>query len=406
MGSLALLLAIVLFVGVIRGQGALIMLSILLLVTTFGSYWWSQQATTRLRYRRFFDPPRIFPGEDTEYVVEVVNDKPLPLPWVRIEEHLPAAVLPVRGGPVVSASEGWERRRSVSLGWRERLVLRQRFTCAERGDHSVGPTDIETGDPLGFFPTHLRIGESRELLVYPRIARLDPLRAESRFPFGPANARPPVLEDPARFSGLRDYQPGDPMRWVDWKATARRMKLPTRIFSPTTLTNVVIALNVQTMPAAWQGFDLEKLSAAIGVAAALVRDAVGARHGVGLAVNGSGVGLEDFQVFLPPNRRPTQLEDTLAMLARLSPIPTMAFGPFLRRVAANFPYGASLVVVTGYLDRETAEHLAALVERGHAVTLLFLGEEVPVPVDSRVRQLTLPKVEFEPVAQTEGAIDA
>jgi uncharacterized protein (DUF58 family) len=320
------------------------------------------------------------------------------LPWVRIEEHLPSAVLPVRGGPAVAGTEGWERRRSVSLGWRERLVLRQRFTCTERGDHSIGPTDIETGDPLGFFPSQLRVGESRELLVYPRVAQLDSLTPESRFPFGPASARPPVLEDPARFSGLRDYQPGDPMRWVDWKATARRMKLQTRVFAPTTLTNVVIALNVQTMAVAWQGFDLQKLNAAIGVAAALVQDAVAARHGVGLAVNGSGVGMEDFQLFLPPNRRPTQLEDTLAMLARLAPIPTMAFGPFLRRVAANFPYGASLVVVSGYLDRETADHLSDLADRGHAVTLVFLGEAIPVPLDHRVREMTLPEVVFEPVA--------
>jgi uncharacterized protein (DUF58 family) len=403
MASLTLLLLILLFFGVIRGQGALIMLSTLLLFTAFGSHFWSRHSTQRIRYRRYFDPPRIFPGEDTEYVVEVVNDKPLPLPWVRIEEHLPASVLPVVGGPAVTSRDGWERRRSVSLGWRERLVLRQRFTCAERGDHSIGPTDIETGDPLGFFPSHLRIDESRELLVYPRVARLDPLLAESRFPFGPANARPPVLEDPARFSGIRDYRPGDPMRWVDWKATARRMKLQTRVFAPTTLTNVVIALNVQTMPAAWQGFDMERLNASIGVAAALVRDAVAARHGVGLAVNGSGVGLEDFQVFLPPNRRPTQLEDTLAMLARLSPIPTMAFGPFLRRVAANFPYGASLVVVSAYLDQETAADLSILAERGHAVTLVFLGEEIPISVDPRVRRMTLPEVEFEPLMPAPSA---
>jgi len=402
MAPLFLLIFIVLVIGVIRGQAALIMLTMVALVASLGSIWWSRRSTDGLRYRRFFDPPRIFPGEETDYVVEITNNKSLPLPWVRIEEHVPPTVLPVRGGPGVTGVEGWERRRSVSLSWRERVVLRQRFTCSERGDHAIGPTDVETGDPLGFFPTHLRIPASRELLVYPRIAALDTLPAESRFPFGPANARPPVLEDPARFAGIRDYRPGDPMKWVDWKASARRMTLQTRVFAPTTQTNVVIALNVQTMPLAWQGHDLERLNAAIGVTAALVRDALDARSAVGVAANGSGSGMEEFQVFLPPNRRPSQLEDTLAVLARLAPIPTMAFGPFLHRVAANFPYGASLLVVTGYLDEVIADQLVDLVDRRHTVALFFLGEEVPVRVDPRVRVTELAEITFEPLGAEGG----
>src|SRR5579871_1459337 len=254
-----------LVVGIVRSQAALIMLSSLLLVTTAGSRFWSRQSLAMVTYRRRFEPPRIFPGEETEYIVEIVNRKRLPLPWVHLQEKMPAAVLPVVGGPRVSGDEGWQRRRSVAVAWNERLVLRQRFTCLTRGDYRIGPTEIESGDPFGFFPTHLHIEPTRELLVYPRYAELPKIEIESRFPFGPVTARPPVLEDPARFAGIRDYQPGDPMKWVDWKATARRMKLQTRVFAPTTLQHVVILLNAQTMAHAWQGYDLQRLDAAIAV---------------------------------------------------------------------------------------------------------------------------------------------
>jgi len=403
LAQLVLLLTIALMVGIIRAQGALIMLSSLLLVTALGSTFWSRRSLERLTYRRYFDPPRIFPGERTEYVVEITNRKLLPLPWVRLDEHMPSDVRPVQGGPQVAGEEGWQRRRSLSLGWNERVELRQQFTCSARGDYVVGPTDLETGDPLGLFPTQLRIPETHELLVYPRIAQLPASPPRSRFPFGAANARPPVLEDPIRVTGVRDYRPGDPMRFVDWKASARRMKLQTRVLAPTTLNNVVVVVNTQTLAFAWQGYDIARFEAALGVAAALVREAVAQRHPIGLAANASGTGMEDFQLYLRPNRRPSQLEDTLAALATLTPIPTMAFGPFLERIAANFPFGASLVAVTAFLDEEVTRDLLRLAERGHAISLVFLGAELPVAVNPPIQVHLLPDVTFEPIDNADHA---
>jgi uncharacterized protein (DUF58 family) len=323
---------------------------------------------------------------------------------VRIEEHMPAAVTPVQGGPRVVSDEGWRRRRSLSLGWNERVVLRQRFTCSSRGDYVIGPTDVETGDPLGLFPVQLRIPESHELLVYPRLAQLPRSPLESRFPFGTAGARPPVLPDPIRVAGVRDYRAGDPMRFVDWKASARRMKLQTRVLEPTTLNNVIVVVNVQTMAFAWQGYDLQRFNAAVGVAAALLRDGIVDRHAVGLAANASGAGMEEFQVYVRPSRRPSQLEDALGALAIVAPIPTIAFGAFLERIAANFPYGASLVAVTAFLDEETADDLARLAERGHAISLVFLGSELPVRVDRRIDTRLLPEVRLESADGTDQVV--
>ena len=113
--------------------------------------------------------------------------------------------------------------------------------------------------------------------------------------------------------------------------------------------------------------------------------------------------MEDFQVFLRPNRRPSQLEDALALLARISPLPTMPFGTFLRGVASHVPYGASLLAVTAYLDEDTADDLALLAHRGHAVTLVFLGNELPLDTGPSVQTVLLPHVEFEPIAGLEGA---
>lgn len=391
--ALFALLALILFVGVIRGQVALIMVGILLMGASIVFALWSRLAVGSLSYRRFFDPPRIFAGETSELVTEVSNHAWLPMPWVRIYERFPGAVVPAQsraegsdgrgGGPRVTA-ESWYRRRSLSLAWRERVTTRERMTCARRGYYTIGPTDLETGDPTGLFAEHVRIGETRELIVYPRLAAIPDLHLSSGAPFGNRKAPPPTIEDPAQFAGVRDYRPGDPRRWVDWKASARRMRLQTRVFTPTTLDSVVVALNVQTMEHAWQGYDADRFESAVSVAAAVLAQSVEAGCPVGLAVNGSGADSEGFQIFLPPNRRPSQLEDALATLAQLAPIPTLEFGTFLRRIAANFPYRTGLIVVSAYLDRALAEQLEALTHWGHHVSIVFVGPELPVAVDPRI----------------------
>ena len=43
----------------------------------------------------------------------------------------------------------------------------------------------------------------------------------------------------------------------------------------------IVVLNVQTMVFAWQGYDLHRFEAGLGVAAALIRDGVADRHAVG-----------------------------------------------------------------------------------------------------------------------------
>jgi uncharacterized protein (DUF58 family) len=393
MAAVILLLAFLLFIGIVRSQLSLMMVCILLIGASVVFALWSQRAVNALTYRRSFDPPRIFPGEETDYVVEITNRSWMPIPWVRIYERFPAAITVVRqepggersrGGQQRVAAESWQRRRTLSLAWRERLVIRERMTCAQRGHFTFGPTDLETGDPTGLFAEQVRVGETRELIVYPQLATIPSLRLESTVPFGTRKAPPPTLEDPAQFAGIRDYRPGDPRRWVDWKASARRMRLQTRVFTPSTLDSVVVALNVQTMEHAWQGYDAERFEEAVSVAAAVVEQTIDVGHPVGLAVNGSGTDTQDFQIFLPPNRRPAQLEDALALLAQLAPIPTLAFPAFLRRIAANFPYGTGLIVVTAYLDDTLADELEALTHWGHRISILFVGSEVPVDVDPRI----------------------
>ena len=115
---------------------------------------------------------------------------------------------------------------------RHSLTLSYRFRCAKRGRYSIEPTSVEMKHPLGFYlPQQFSIGESIDLVVSPRITNIRRIRGMR----GMADTSPPT-SDVARmgvattdFRAIREYQPGDAVKSINWKATARRLTRGARL---------------------------------------------------------------------------------------------------------------------------------------------------------------------------------
>ena len=66
-------------------------------------------------------------------------------------------------------------------------------------------------------------------------------------------ARPGLAEDPSRFAGVRPYAPGDPIRRIHARTSARLGRPMTKRFEPSRDREVLIALDVQTVDGpAWE----------------------------------------------------------------------------------------------------------------------------------------------------------
>src|SRR5207244_1829192 len=101
-----------------------------------------------------------------------------------------------------------------------------RARAPKRGEFVIPPVALRVVHPLGFSTTPLlRATEPLPLLVEPRpIAARIPsdLRTRAKRPFPDADvARMGVATN--EFRELRQYVSGDPLRRINWKATARCM---------------------------------------------------------------------------------------------------------------------------------------------------------------------------------------
>jgi uncharacterized protein (DUF58 family) len=90
-----------------------------------------------------------------------------------------------------------------------------------RGEWTIGPATVIVRDVFGLFERVHEIEGSDTVLVYPRVRRLTP--AAYRQLFAVADGRGGT--ERSAFDALREYRPGDPLRDIHWRTSAKRDEL-------------------------------------------------------------------------------------------------------------------------------------------------------------------------------------
>lgn len=360
----------------LKGEGLIALAACLLTVLPVAWLWnhWSLQG---LEYRRYLDRQRVFPGETVEITLEVINRKPLPLSWLRFQDEFPLSVAPVDAplSPSASSETTGYLRTAFSIRWYERVRRSFSLHCRQRGYYYLGPVKAESGDLFTLFTSEEERLVMDVLIVYPQIWPLKDLGISARAPFGEIRTQHSLIQDPTRTQGIRDYRPEDGFRHVHWKASARRGELQTRLYEPTTDMNLVVVLDVATMPKIWMGVRQDLLEQAVVVAASIANYATEQKWTMGLLSN--GLPRSDQPIKVPPGRSPDQLARVLEALAAVTSFSTSSVAALLRAESPRIPLGATLVVVSAIVTDELLVTLLQLKEAGRRVVLVSLDENPP-----------------------------
>lgn len=383
LGQVGTLLALGLVgVALATGQAGVFVVALGLLLADRVAQLWERWSLSGVEYRRQLNQRRVFFGEEVEVAVEITNRKPLPLAWLRAEDEWPES-LPLVPSPIAGRvvpcykARRVTLRNLVALGWYEQVRRRYRLRCLARGEFAFGPARLQAGDLFGLRQREREVEAVDRLLVYPRVVPLARLGLEALQPLGNLRARHRLLQDPAWLLGLRDYQPGDDPRQIDWKASARAQALQVRIHETTTSHQLHVLLNLNTYAGFWwwQGYDRDLLETSIMAAAAVVAWGLEQGFAVGLAANGNAR-RADRQVLLPAARDPAHLTRALEALARVLPFATMPFERLLDQTV-RLPRGATAVVITSVATPEVLGATHRLARGGRTVALVLVGSRHP-----------------------------
>jgi uncharacterized protein (DUF58 family) len=364
-------------IGLVLDNQFLLVVAVSLFVVASVSWLWNQFILFGLYYQRHLSETRAFVGETIELTLEVRNQKFLPLTWLEILDVFPPD-LSVDGSQVTPdrSSNLGEFRTLWMPGAFQRLGRHFTIHCTKRGYHTYGPATISTGDGFGFFSRKAIGPEQDHIIVYPRLYSVAELRLPAKNPFGDRAAKNRLFEDPLRTMGIREWQPGDSLRRVHWKATARHQQMLSRVYEPSEEPQILIFLNVTTLPRHWQGSIPELMERAISVASSLVAFCVELRLPVGLISNGVLPG-SDQPLRLLPGRSPNQLVRILECLAGITAFASSPIEEMLLRESPRLPWGATLLVVTAIAHDDLLAALLDLEKAGREVVLFTLAQEPP-----------------------------
>ncbi len=364
-------------VGILGGQETIVVLGLLLLVAGGAARLWSRLVLTQLSYQRLFPETRAFVGEKLSFTARLTNRKLLPVPSVEVREHFPEELPPdgVRLLPSHLARTGYLLR-SAALAWYERVNWRYELECRSRGFYRVGPVQLRSSDLFGLFPVERHDEESQRIVVFPRVVPLPELGLPSQRPPGERRGGARIYEDPLRIAGMRDYQPGDSLRRIDWKATARRGRLQSRLYEPSATLHLLVALNLTTLEQRWTGFDPVLLERVVTVAASLATQGHQQGYAVGILANGS-FPESDRPIRIMPGRHPNHLPRILEALAGVGPFFISPLEKLLEAESHALPLGTTLTVVTALLPDSLLATLGRIKAAGHQVMVLSVREEGP-----------------------------
>jgi uncharacterized protein (DUF58 family) len=211
------------------------------------------------------------------------------------------------------------------------------------------------------------------------------------------------LEDPARFLGVRDYRPGDGLRRIHWRATARSGTLQVKLFEPTVLQGALFA--VEMGKGAFPGAPLETgtdpgVELAVTVTASLAEFVLAGGQSVGLLSNG-GDAAERFPadwtggsfrryedavadtgarrlipafrpVEVEPGRGAWQRDRLRSALARLTLAPGLTLPELLVSEAPRLPRSHVLLVVTPDLGLALGGALDGLKRHGFEIAVIWI----------------------------------
>lgn len=225
----------------------------------------------------------------------------------------------------------------------------------KRGVVKVGPVSVVRGDPLGLFERAHRRDDPVDLFVHPRTVLFDGqslgyLRDLEGLPAAD------LSRDDVSFHALLEYQPGDDLRHVHWKSTARTGTMMVRQYEETRRSHFVIGLSRSTGDyASDQDFELAiSIAGSIGLRAIRDSQRVDVRvQGRELAA-GTGKQLLDSLAAIEESKpREGGIAELAGVLSRTMPLASVVVlvcgskvrADDLRLACSRLPYGARVLAV-------------------------------------------------------------
>ncbi len=389
------IITFILFLGLLTGANFFALgACTFLIVMQLGRYL-SERWIEAIHVERELPKDTLEIGQSLAIGLKLQNRSGFMIPWLLVEDRI--AKRDTQEPPVAIKMQ-MEPTRLQWFAARRNYLKAYSMVLHRRGYFQIGPTLIETGDLLGLYRSFRIACEAQHITVLPRLIPLEGIEFTSRRPMGELRVDDRVLEDPTLMVGLREYQSGDPMNRVHWKATARTGVLHTRVFQPTCVQGAMLLIDMheESNP---KNHEPVRTDLAVTAAASIAHWLYSNGEPFGLITNGRdaaervrairekkrfgtradatrGTEMKSHSDRLRPivfaaNRTPEHFEELHHLLARLDRTDGLKLHELLEETESRIPKMLSLIIVAQRIDQSGTMALETLAKRGFSISILL-----------------------------------
>ena len=305
-----------------------------------------------------FERDVVYEGQGNRLVEVIENRKKLPIPILQVKFSITRTFLfdEQSGGNVTD--KYYRSEYFTVMPW-QKITRTYPIICSKRGVYTTDSMDLIG---VNFFLTEKLVETRREdvsVCVLP--GRIRPVAVPDTVNtlLGETEKNVKLNEDPFTFAGIREYRPGDNIRSINWKATARQGDLLVNTYNSTFSRRVVLLLNVEANTLLHQ----EELAEwAIRIAAHLAGRFISAGIPTAVYTNGrSEGGSLSVDAGADPGHTRT-IEMTLARIdLSLSP---SSFTELMEERITTGGHPAEYVIISNYRKKDVTDRYELLLSQG------------------------------------------
>ena len=214
------------------------------ILATFEIIWYRRHAVDKISLDVSFSKQVANYGEIIEVIEVAENNKRLPLPFIILKFETPP-VIEFQDMTNTSLSDLLYREDMLSMKPFSRHTRRIKAKCTHRGFYSFSRVNMSTSDLLLIEKLTREFPADASITILPERIGCDELDTLLSVTFSDVMTRRTLLTDPFAFAGIREYQPFDPMKNVNWTATARTGELMVNQCASTATRQVSVFLNLE-----------------------------------------------------------------------------------------------------------------------------------------------------------------
>ena len=349
-----------------------------ILLSAFGGMWlvaaiWARSLKRGLSINRDMSFGWKQVGDRLRERVLLENNSWIPSLWVHVDDHSDMRDYEISA---VTEVKGWRYR-----NWHTQGV------CNHRGLFTLGPVTLSAEDPFGIYEVQVDYTESVNMMVVPPVVALPEIEIASGGRVGEGRSSNKGLKQTVSTIGVREYVPGDSLRWLHWPTIARTGELYVHLFEnePTSDWWVLVDMDEDVQEGEGQRSTEEH---GVMLAASLVNRGLQQGKHVGMIAQGENL------VWHNPDLGDAHLWSVLRSLATLRPGKQPLEG-ILKRIKSDLGRNSSLIVITPSISHEWIGALESLKRLGIIPTVLLLdptsfgGEGGVEGLQSRLRRLEI-----------------